>query len=220
MPVDLALDTGFGGVVQLHEPFVRAQNLLARYAKHIDIETPGGVDGPLAVSVAMARRLQLGSLSIDQPRFAMTRDAPPENGLRDGIGLMRHVRPRSEMRHTDGLLGLAALFRWKPFIDSAGQRLVLEPRVVPLPPPTPGWRGVGLSLDKPERGFFSVLSVIPETPAAQAGISPGDRIVSINAAPARDFALFDYGRLGAVGPVTLRLASGFSRTLSAVSLLP
>jgi hypothetical protein len=199
---------------------VRAQDLVTRYAKHIDIETPGGIDGKLTTAVAMARRLELGSAAIDQPVVMMARDVPPENGLRDGIGLMRGIRPRSEPRHTDGLLGLGALLRWRPFIDPAGQRLVLEPRVVPLPPKAPGWRSAGLSLDKPERGFFSVLSVIPGTAAAQAGIAPGDRIMSINGTPAADLALFDYGRLEASGPVTLRFASGPDRTLLSTMLLP
>jgi hypothetical protein len=215
MRMDLALDTGFGGMVSLNEPFVREEDLLSRYRKHADFDAPGGIDGRLAMSLAIGGVLALGDVTVDQPLVAMTRDVPPENGLRDGIGLMRHIRPRAAAIHTQGLLGLGVLMRYKPFIDLTGQRLVLEPRVVPLPKIPPGWRTVGLSLDKPAQDYFQVLSVIPGTPAAHSPIREGDRIVSVNGMPARDLALFDYSHMEFAGPLALRFADGSARTLVA-----
>jgi hypothetical protein len=219
-PIDLGLDTAFSGVIRVNQPYVDAQGLLIRYAKHIDFEVPAGLDGHTPVSLAMGRRLELGGVSVDQPLVNMSLAPAADHflSLRHGMEQRRIVRP--DRPGPPGRLGIGALRRWKPFIDIAGQRLVLEPRVIPLPKETPAWRSVGLSLDKPENGFFSVVSVIGGTPAAAARIGEGDRIFAVNGVPASDLALFDYGRLEAAGPVTLRLAGGAERTLAPVRLLP
>jgi len=215
--LDLGLDTGFAGIVRLNESFVQQQDLLNRYEKHIDFLGPGRRP---SLSMTMARRLGLGGVSIEQPVVAMSRAPAPDNFMTFGLGLDQRRILRPDRPGPAGALGFAALLHYKPFIDIAGQRLVLEPRVIPLPSGRKNFRDAGLLLDKPEHDAFTVSAVAAGTPAAQAGIIPGDQITSVNGVPATDLAVFDYARLEAAGPVKLQFATGPERTLSAAQLLP
>jgi hypothetical protein len=158
---------------------VRERNLPGRYVKHFDYQSPGGIDGTVTISEAMGKRLEVGGAALDQPMLELSRTPLAENGLRDGLGLMRHIKPRAAAMTSAGLLGLGFLLRHKLFFDIDRQRLVLEPPTRPLLVPPPAWRTIGLVLDKPEHDFFVVFSVIEGTPAAQAGMARGERIVSV-----------------------------------------
>jgi carboxyl-terminal processing protease len=50
--------------------------------------------------------------------------------------------------------------------------------------------GVGVEVDVHD-GWLTVLRVIPESPAARAGVLPGDRLLSIETKPARDLTIED-----------------------------
>lgn len=50
--------------------------------------------------------------------------------------------------------------------------------------------GVGVEVDVHD-GWLTVLRVIPESPAARAGVQPGDRLLTIEGKPARDLTIED-----------------------------
>lgn len=219
----LLVDSGFGGMVLLHEHCVRESGMVARLGKHIDMWAPGGVDGPLAISVAIGRRLDIDGVAIDEPVVVMARETALPQAATDFRGLWgdnaRKLRG-PDGTPIDGLLGLSALARFSPVVDVSAQRLLLTPAPRASRPAHTVWRSAGLALDKPEHGHFTVLSVIDGTPAMAAGVREGDRIMAVNDTPATDLSLGDYGKLEHVRPMTLRFASGPPRTLSAVALLP
>jgi predicted aspartyl protease len=219
----LMVDTGFGGVLKLHDHCVRHNGLMERYAKHIDWRTPGGLDGPLLTSMVSAGRLEIGGVAINQPIVALAREAAPPPAVsfdnRDRYGLRsRFTQPARET--IDGLLGMGALARFAPVVDATAQRLILTRTPAAAQTRPVVWRSAGLGLDKPAHDHFLVLSTIAGTAAAAQGLPEGGQVVAVNDIPATDLSLGDYGRLERAGPITVRLAGGPSHTLSAIQLLP
>ena len=102
-----------------------------------------------------------------------------------------------------GNIGFLVLSRFIPTFDYATETLSLEssdhaPRAVP--------NRAGLAALKNRPDALSVVFVLPKTPAAAAGIIPGDAILAVNGVAARDLSgadLYDLER-GQVGTL-LRL---------------
>ena len=68
MPIDLGITTWPGSTIT-NAGFVTENDLLSCYSKHIDYVVPVGITGRAPVSVATARRLELGTASIDAPSW-------------------------------------------------------------------------------------------------------------------------------------------------------
>lgn len=60
--------------------------------------------------------------------------------------------------------------------------------------PDPGPAGVGIYLSK-RMGFATVVSVLPDSPAAKAGINPGDLIDEVNGERIREYSVVQINRL-------------------------
>ena len=60
--------------------------------------------------------------------------------------------------------------------------------------PNPGPAGVGIYLSK-RMGFATVVSVLPDSPAEKAGISPGDLIDEVNGERIREYSVVQINRL-------------------------
>jgi carboxyl-terminal processing protease len=83
--------------------------------------------------------------------------------------LAAHSRERIEEAVFDGMTGALDRFsRYSAPQAARAQRAALE-----------GFSGIGITLDALDSGF-SVGAVLPQGPAARAGIEPGDRIVAID----------------------------------------
>jgi membrane-associated protease RseP (regulator of RpoE activity) len=87
-----------------------------------------------------------------------------------------------------GNLGLSVLSRFLPTFDYANQVLYLDPetRVTTLPK-----NGSGMAFTKNAPDAFMVLVVRPNSPAAAAGIAPGDQIVAVNGRDAANYSWAD-----------------------------
>jgi len=76
-----------------------------------------------------------------------------------------------------GNMGAGILARFTVTFDYAHRTVTFVPNAH-VADPFIGDR-TGLSLNQPEAGFFVVLSVAPNSPAAEAGLKAGDHIVEI-----------------------------------------
>ena len=87
----------------------------------------------------------------------------------------------------DGFVGGDALRRFRVTFDYAGKRMLLEPG--------PDLRErfeydmSGLVLAPADADFRVIDVVLPKSPAAEAGIQPGDRLVAVDGRPIRELGV-------------------------------
>jgi hypothetical protein len=103
----------------------------------------------------------------------------------------------------DGLLGYSFLRRFRVTIDYPHRILWLEPVNVPRDQRPNEYSHVGIQIERRD-GALSVVAVAEDSPAARAGIQPGDELVSIDGTPA--------ARLDVVGAARLLEGPPGSRT--------
>jgi predicted aspartyl protease len=96
---------------------------------------------------------------------------------------------------TVGLLGAEVLRRFKVIVDYSRSQVFLEPNRNISDPFEFDMSGMSLAAQGVERREYRVRSVIRGTPAAEAGVSAGDLIVSIDNRPARELTLTEIRRL-------------------------
>jgi PDZ domain/Aspartyl protease len=83
----------------------------------------------------------------------------------------------------DGMLGVDFLRRFRVFFDYGRERLVLEPNAFYSAPDRFDASGIRIYKDAVERRGLSVFLVVPGTPAAEAGVKEGDRLLAVDGAP-------------------------------------
>jgi PDZ domain-containing protein len=122
------------------------------------------------------------------PRLSLTDATPPVEQDHVATGVMsRRSLPDIQGELPDpihGLLGSSFLARYRIVLDYDNAILWLEPRRGPQGPAT-GRAPLGLHLRR-LWGEMRAVGVEPGSPAAEAGIRPGDVVVSIDHAPLRD----------------------------------
>jgi aspartyl protease/PDZ domain-containing protein len=120
-----------------------------------------------------AESLQLGRFTVNNPVVGLTHSfAIP--GLSSSM---------------NGLIGGGILRRFKVTFDYSQNRMILEPNKHFGDPLEFDMSGAFLISDLPKSNGFKVFSVMPKTPASEAGLREGDVIVAINAEPAEKFDL-------------------------------
>ncbi len=160
-PAQFSVDTGYNGALQISPAFARAHNLPgSRAASAAGVYEIGGY---ASEPITTLHRLEIGGV--------MLRDAPVElpPGWRigDGIG---------------GMLGLAVLQRFRVILDFSHDKLWLVPSTQQVG--APFWREhLGIVAAQDDVGV-RIMHIYPNSPAASAGLRPGDMIVRINGDPA------------------------------------
>ncbi len=106
-----------------------------------------------------------------------------------------------------GVIGESTLWRFDMTFDYGHGRVWIDPvtKLVPRP-----FNRSGLRLRKATPEAFAVVTVMPGSPAAEAGMKEGDRILAVNSTPAAQLGVSDaYSAfLGPVGSeVVLQVAS-------------
>jgi hypothetical protein len=154
------LDTGDSGDITVFRRFANAHHLFA--GPSLPYLAVGGVGGHLAYHRYRARSFTLGGATMHAPPVTVS-DATA------GSFASRSVA---------GNIGLRVISRYDITFDLRGARVVLSPNSIFSAPYVVDRSG--LSLDQPEPATFAVLSVVPDSPAAQAGLTTGATIVAVN----------------------------------------
>lgn len=181
------VDTG-GGLVTavLTTPFAQSNNLPAPTQKTIVDRSLSGLGGETRLLVARATSFALGSLSVREPVIYVSQDK--------GGALAS-----SEY---DGLIGSEILWRFKAVFDYAHGRLILEPNSHYAEPVEYDMSGINLRAygkesvpgalatgSRTQLRTFKVYQVLPDSPAAEAGLRVGDVLTAIDGVPAARFTL-------------------------------
>ncbi len=187
-----SLDTGSPGSLTLSAPFVAEHDLQARYHATTRTMSARGIGGPVYALVARAELLDLGTATVTRPVTFLS----------------QQVAGTSVVRTTAGNIGYGVLRQFTIFFDYSRKQAFFEPNAA--------WGQVdladrsGLRLER-SADAFTVVFVAEASPAATAGLKPGDRIVAVDAASAGTLTLDNVrGRLkGPVGTsVSLSLDTG------------
>jgi hypothetical protein len=188
------IDTGNAGYVLTFPQWAERNGIAKHYQAGLPIPT-GGVGGLFTAHVAHAKAFTLGTQTMDNVVAMLTL---PDAGATGNP---------SEA----GNIGQDILSRYNVHFDYRRQQMVLMPRTNP-----PAWHYgmAGFRADKsqehPDR--YTVSSVIPGSPAQEAGLKQGDAIVAANGKAASSLS---FGKLRDLNshlpegtPLTLTLADG------------
>jgi predicted aspartyl protease len=164
------LDTGSNFPLILLDSFVREKRLAESPAKTLKV-TGRGVGGEVAMPVGRTGRLLLGSYSLENPVTSF-----PQSGwfAREGAA---------------GNIGGAILRRFKVTFDYSRSRLFLEPYERLDAPFEYDMSGLQFVTESPSFKTVTILRVLSDSPAAEAGLRQGDELVSIGGRPVTDFKL-------------------------------
>lgn len=161
-PVELVLDLGAAHALSLYtdtDPRISVPDA------HIETVTGYGISGPVLGQVARAASLTVG----DQPLHNLICHFPRHDQM---AGMMKEGN--------NGNLGFGALGRFNLVFDYADSALWIKPNGTYEKPFEYDMSGLSLQDDD---SAFTVIEVLPNTPAAEAGVKKGDRIVMIDRKP-------------------------------------
>lgn len=152
-PLRCALDTGSPNTLSLYQAAARRLGLWDN--RPFAPSRPNGIGGagPIARTVRVDE-MTLGDVRLDRPLISL---------LGNDLG-----------SNLDGIVGLSFIRLFNTSIDSHGRRLWIKPSRQVSPPDRYGPSGLWLDRAGPR---IVVASVGNGSPAAKAGIQPGDRVV-------------------------------------------
>lgn len=171
------IDSGANVFADIYKPFSDAHHLPPAGMKLLD--APGTSAGATTKSRdGRAERIDIGPYSVENPPITFGEDA---EGL---MAASDHV----------GLIGSGFLERFTVVYDSRGKRILLSPNR--RYEDALEYDRSGLRIRAEGAGFhrFVVNRIIPQSPAAEAGIEPGDVILSIDNHSARELTLTEVRR--------------------------
>lgn len=158
----LVVDTGAGQSLILRSWFVDEQKLRARYPRRLNVVTGGGLLGLTRGEISRLQTLKLGGHTLTN---VFVEFETGTDNRRDDIA---------------GFIGAGILSRFNLTFDPAGKRMWFEPNssraMAPLPSATLRSGLVWL----PEG---TVADIIPGSPAAEAGVRLGDRLLEVDGVP-------------------------------------
>jgi hypothetical protein len=167
------LDTGLTGSLTLTRTFVDQNHALRPSQPRLRITTGALLPGKVSAEVARLGRVRLGPFDLENLVVSIT-PTPEEAGVSGD---------------TVGLIGGDVLRRFTVVIDYPRSRVLLEPNDVILQLDEFDMSGMSLTASKPQT--YSVRMVIDGSPAAQAGVKPGDVLVAIDSKGASQMSLND-----------------------------
>jgi len=173
----LLLDTGASISVLLHDD---THPLLHLPEDAIVGRIGAGLGGYLEGYLGRLKQLQFGDFTMHQV-LASYRELPP---LADSTSLNRR----------NGIVGNQVLERFELLIDYIHQKLYLKPNKAFYKPFEYDKSGLILVATGVNLNQFLIKGVIPGSPAAEAGVRPGDYLHKINGWPATFFSLTDLQR--------------------------
>jgi hypothetical protein len=170
IPGTFGIDTGSRSSLTLLAPFVKKHGLIERYAPKVEALTGWGVGGGNRSHVTRADKLVLGKVEIPAPVLDLfTGD---EGAFAD--------------EYLAGNVGGGVLKRFTVTFDYANSRMFLKKnRNFDQPD---GYDRAGMWINQ-TGDRFEVKDVVEDGPAAQVGITIGDRILAVDGARVDDLSL-------------------------------
>ena len=114
----------------------------------------------------------------------------------------------------DGIIGGELLRRFKVTLDYSRQQLMLEPNTHFDEPIETDMSGADIIAEGPGFKIFRIRAVVPNSPAAEAGLVEGDVITAIDGRPAAGFTLDQinmmFKQAGSAYTLTIRRTSQLS----------
>jgi hypothetical protein len=183
IPGRFDIDTGSRVEVTLTKPFVEAHHLRDAYPQGIVAVDGWGVGGPVLSYIARAPSLTLGAVTVPVPVASMA---------------MQNKGSFSDANY-EGNVGSGLLKRFVVTFDYAHATMYLKPLAQP-PADAGTFDRAGLWINLGDKGF-DIVKITENGPAAQAGLTVGDRIVAIGDDAAAALSLSDARRVFRTMPV-------------------
>jgi S1-C subfamily serine protease len=165
--VKLLVDTGAGGAVILKKSFIEKAGINA--ARLRPAADGLGVGGALEQRAGRLARVEIAGIAFDNPVTLFS--LATSGALGDPI--------------SDGLIGGEILDRFKLIVDYPHSRFLLVPTSRVHDPFESDMSGALLAVRDPSFEAIHVVSVLPDSPAAEAGLKAGDEIRTVNGQPVR-----------------------------------
>lgn len=161
------IDLGSSQALILSEPFVRKEQV--REAVPKTIQTRGrGVGGQVQSLIGRVTALEFGGVRLDRPTAVMRTS---DQGTISAPG-------------TAGNIGGEILKRFTVIFDYSRKRMILEPNARFGTPFEADMAGLGMRMGPEGSGTLEVEWILPESPAAEAGLLPEDLIERVDERPA------------------------------------
>ena len=164
---EFRVDVGSGATVDLHTPFVQQHHLLDAPGQSLDV-TSGGFGGSFRTRARRMRSLTIGPFTLKAPI----------------VGLSQAAAGAFTSEDYAGNLGNQILERFNCTFDYERRVLYLAPGRRFGDPDVFTRSGVQLARFGDRVEAFAVL---PDSPAARAGVREGDEVVAIDGRPAREW---------------------------------
>ena len=164
LPMRMMVDTGARGAVVINRPFAEKNLFYDTFALAIDAALGLGIGGATHQRFGRAKRFDLGGFALEAPIVSAALD-------RAGATASAEV---------DGMIGGELLRRFTVTFDYAHRRLLLAPNNAFTEPFE--FDMFGASFNAADLKFDRILVrfVLPNTPAAEAGLKEDDEIVTID----------------------------------------
>lgn len=197
IPGAFDLDTGARTSLTLAGPFWKTNQLDAKYDAKRQVIAGVGLGGPSRALLARAKLLKLGDAEVRSP-VTMLSTATAGAFADEGYA---------------GNVGYGVLRRFTLVFDYPREQVFLEPNAAHAGADV--YDRSGLWVERGDKGW-ELIEVVPEGPAAVAGLKAGDFVVAIDGQKVGDVKLSDLRERLRGGPGTklrLKLSDGRERTL-------
>ena len=157
---DFRVDTGAGGGVHLHGPFVMKNHLADKYPHQIKIQA-SGVGGNETSWLTRMESLTLGDITIDQPLGTISKNSGGALAMTDSIGT----------------IGNGIWSKFTVIFNYAQNQLILEPNGKFPQKMRIDRAGIEFQDSKGKKVIYQILN---GSPASENGIKEGDVILRVN----------------------------------------